>query len=77
MNEKINDARDVREKAHLWVNTMITAGITEQAAVVGAMQALVERALLQGGSEKTAGWLRDQATQIETYGDELLRLLRG
>lgn len=76
-NDKLQDARDVRDQAHHWVNTMLAAGIAEQAAVVGAMQALIERALISGGSDKTANWLRSQATQIELHGDELVRMLQN
>ncbi|WP_230280717.1 hypothetical protein [Croceicoccus sp. Ery15] len=76
-DEKLQDAHEVREKAHNWVNTMVAAGISEQAAVIGAMQALVERALLQGGSKKTANWLRNQAMQIDVHGDELLRMFKN
>ena len=76
-DDKLQDARDVRDQAHQWVNTMLAAGIAEQAAVVGAMQALIERALISGGSEKTANWLRGQAAQIEMHGDDLLRMLRN
>lgn len=75
LNTQLQDAREVHAKAHDLVNTLVASGISEQAAVVGTFQALVERVLLAGGTKETARWLRDQAGQVEKTGDEFLRAL--
>lgn len=73
--QDLTEAREVHQQAHSWIDTMLVAGISEGVAVTGTLQALIERALLSGGTPKTAKWLRDQARQVEKTGDELLAAL--
>ena len=77
MDHALNDARDAHTKTHEWINSLIVAGVSEQAAVTGALQALIERVLLSSDAPKTARFLRHHARQIEKGGDELIKALKG
>ncbi|GAA4643967.1 hypothetical protein GCM10023115_19270 [Pontixanthobacter gangjinensis] len=71
-NDQLSEARQVNNQTHAWLDSLLTSGVSEAAAVTGMMNALVERALVNGGTPKTAKWLRGQARQIEKNGDALI-----
>ncbi len=70
--ETLIEARQINQQTHAWMDSLLTAGVSEAAAVTGAMNALIERALVSGGPEKTAKWLRGQARYTERHGGDLI-----
>lgn len=75
--DNMNDARAVHTKAHEWINTLMTSGVSETAAVVALQQALVERLLIAGGTVQAAKFLRGQAEQVERYGPDFIHALKA
>jgi len=67
---------ELRAKAQAWIDSLQIGGMSENAAVAAIHLALVERALVAGGVEKTAKWLRGMAEMVEMAGADLLALLR-
>ena len=64
---------DLRAKTQSWVEGLIISGMEENAAIAAINVALIERALRNGGPQKTAEWLRSLADLVEENGDNLLR----
>lgn len=77
MTDDLNDAAEIRGKTHDWINTLLVSGVSETAAVTGAMMALSERALVTSGAEAAAAWLEGQARLIRDQGPALLKALKG
>lgn len=67
---------EVRAKAQSWIDSMIVAGVSENASVSAIHLALVERLLASGGVEGAIHWLRGQIDLVEKHGPTLLVELR-
>lgn len=71
-DQNLAEAKAIHQQTHAWLDSLLTSGVDEAAAVTGIMNAFTERALVNGGTPKTAKWLRNQARQIEKHGDALI-----
>ena len=74
---ELNDARDLHLKANDWINTLIASGVSPRAAAAAMLTAVTEQALLDGGPEKTAAFLKHQAEMVETSGTDWLAALKS
>lgn len=76
--EQVDEMRDLVATTHRWIDSMVVAGIPENAAVSPILIALVERHLRASGSVlATAAWLEGQARLLRAVGPELLRDIRS
>lgn len=75
MEEK-REMLDLRAKTQAWIDSLIVSGMAENAAVSAMHMSLIERALVRGGVDETARWLRGMAAMVEANGGELLTELR-
>jgi hypothetical protein len=67
---------DLRAKTQAWIDDLLIAGMSQNAASAAIHQALVERSLVTGGVAATAHWLRAMAKHTEIHGPALLAELR-
>jgi hypothetical protein len=66
----------LRAKTQAWIDDLLIAGMSQNAASAAIHQALIERALVTGGVPATASWLRGMAKHVEIHGPALLAELR-
>lgn len=76
MNE-IDEARQVHDQTQRLIDTLGGAGLPERVIVPAMHLALVERMLANNGREGAQGFLRDQADQLDEWGDQFLAALQG
>lgn len=73
---ELQDMFQLRAKAQAWIDSLVIAGIPENACVSAIHLALIERALVAGGVDQTVTWLRSMSAMIEGSGAALLVELR-
>ena len=61
----LDEARELHAKAHAWIDSLLVAGVTENAVVTALLVAATDRVLMAGGPAKAADWLRGHADNIE------------
>jgi hypothetical protein len=77
LTPEAQDMLDVRTKTQAWIDSILVAGMAEDAAVSAIHMSLIERALVRGGVQQTAGWLRGMARMVEQQGPALLTVLKA
>jgi hypothetical protein len=76
MTEAELEASQVRDQTHRLIDTLGGAGLPDHSIIIGMHLALVERILLSGGATKAEQFLRDQATQVQTWGPQFIEAAR-
>lgn len=77
MSEELHEASQVREQTQILIDTLGGAGLPDRSILVGMHLALVERLLASGGVAKAQQFLRDQADQLDEWGEPYITALRG
>ena len=72
----LKEAQQVHAQVQQLIDTLGGAGIPESVVVVAMQQALIERLLASGGVGGAQRWLRDQADQLDEWGELFLAALR-
>lgn len=70
------DMLDLRQQTQAWIDSLLVAGMAENAVVTAIHLSLIERALARGGVEQTVDWLQGMAAMVENKGPALLAELR-
>ena len=76
-SEQLKEMLGVLAQAHAWIDTLVIAGVSENAALAALHQAIVERHLTVLGVLATAEWLQARADMVAGLGHELLTELRA
>jgi hypothetical protein len=61
----LDETRELHAKAHAWIDSLLVAGVGENAAVTALLVAATDRVLLAAGPTAAADWLRGHADNIE------------
>lgn len=75
MTDEIREAQQVHASTRQLIDTLGCAGLPERVIVPSMHLAVVERLLVSQGREAAQRFLRDQADQLDEWGDQFLTLL--